>query len=344
MEVNPFLAFASRVKTTTGQWRHKRFNLNLEKVVQSSSTETPSRLEGSSTFTKRVGLDKWLFNRSVLRRFTSLMSAIDRFGGSYKDAMKLSAIVAAYACCNAQRDGKALRYKSNWRERNYTGNDLMERFHSHISQISQDVSDLPIDHSLKPTIITGDSRQELSVLEDDRYDLVVTSPPYLNSFDYSDVYRPELFLGEYVKNNEELRQIRLSTLRSHIQVNWPGDVSFNSALLLQVLDHLNESDSLWDEKIPLMVRAYFDDMWKTFKILKSKIRTNGQIWLVVSTSAYGGVHIPVDFIVADAANQAGFSLGGIHHLRHLRAASQQWKQLKAKAPPLRESLIIMSNG
>jgi hypothetical protein len=64
----------------------------------------------------------------------------------------------------------------------------------------------------------------------------------------------------------------------------------------------------------------------------------------VSTSAYGGVHIPVDFIVADAGHQAGLSLEGIYRLRHLRAAGQQWKQFETKTPPLRESLIIMSKG
>lgn len=344
MEVNPFLAFVSRIKSTTSHWRYKQFYSNLNRVVQSSARGTKSSLEGMSTFTKRDGLDKWLFNRSVLRRFTSLVSAIDIFGGSYKDAMKLSAIVAAYTCCNAQRDGKALRYKSNWRERNYTGKDFMERFRSHISQIAQDISDLPIAHRLKPTILTGDSRQELSALEDDMYDLVVTSPPYLNSFDYSDIYRPELFLGDFVRNNDELRQIRLCTLRSHIQVKWPGEVSFDSTLLFPVLNNLNESENLWDRRIPLMVRAYFDDIFKTFKILKAKIRVNGQVWLVVSTSAYGGVHIPVDFILADAANQAGFSLVGIYHLRQLRTASQQWRRLNSKSMPLRESLIIMSNG
>ena len=74
------------------------------------------------------------------------------------------------------------------------------------------------------------------------------------------------------------------------------------------------------------------------------MRRGGQVWLVVSTSAYGGVHIPVDLIVADAANQAGFDLEGVYKLRHLRAAGQQWKQFKIVAPPLRESLVILSNA
>lgn len=344
IEVNPFLAFTARVKTVAGRWYGKKFRENLGRVVEASSRETCSPLEGFSTFTETDRLSKWLFNRSVLRRFASLIVAIDRLGGTYADAMKLSAIVAAYNCCNAKRDGKALRYKPNWKELEYSGEDLIREFELHALSILQDVLEYPVDQRFKPVIRAGDSREELSALEDDKFDLVVTSPPYLNSFDYSDIYRPELFLGEYVKSNKDLRQIRLATVRSHIQVKWPDDMSFQSTLLNPVLEELDKSDSLWDERIPLMVRAYFDDMWRIFKIIKPKMRTNGQVWLVVSTSAYGGVHIPVDFIIADAAHQAGFSLDGIHRLRHLRAAGQQWKQFETTAPPLRESLIIMSNG
>ncbi len=343
IEVNPFIAFTAQVKTVTGKWHKKQFKRNLNKVIVNSADGSYSDLEGFSTFTEREGLSKWLFNKSVLRRFSSLVSAIEQYGGTYKDAFKLAAIVAAYSCCNAKRDGKALRYKSYWQERRYTCEDLIEQFRYHALNMLQDVVTHPISHKYNSAIMVGDSREELSTLTDDSFDLVVTSPPYLNSFDYSDIYRPELFLGDYIKNNIELKQLRLKTLRSHVQVKWPEEVSFESSLLSPIVDQLNCNEGLWNNRIPVMINAYFDDMWKIFKTMKPKMRTGGEIWLVVSTSCYGGVHIPVDLIIADAANQAGFSLKGVHCLRHLRAAGQQWKHFDTKAPPLRESLIIMSN-
>lgn len=344
IEVNPFLAFTAQTKTITGPWRNKCYFGNLEKVIAASPSGTQSPLEGFSTFTEGNGHDKWLFNIDVLRRFTALQQAIEIHGGTYKKAMKLSAIVAAYKCCNAKRDGKALRYKSNWKDLKYSGDDLFRQFQIHARMIPEDVEEQPINPIFKPRIHVADAREQISTLEDDQFDLVVTSPPYLNSFDYSDVYRPELFLGGFVETNKDLRKIRLATLRSHIQVKWPDVTSFKSTLLDPVLEELNESKGLWDERIPLMVRAYFDDMWKIFKAIRPKMRRGGQVWLVVSTSAYGGVHIPVDLIVADAANQAGFDLEGVYKLRHLRAAGQQWKQFKIVAPPLRESLVILSNA
>jgi hypothetical protein len=70
----------------------------------------------------------------------------------------------------------------------------------------------------------------------------------------------------------------------------------------------------------------------------------GQIWFVVSTSSYAGVHIPVDLIIGELAHELGFNLKGIHCLRYLRTSSQQYHQLKVKNAPLRESLIILEKN
>jgi hypothetical protein len=344
IEVNPFLAFTASVKTIPGRWRASQFVRNLDKVMASDSRGVRSSLEGFSSFTPSEGADKWLFNIGVLRRFEALKQAIRRFGKTYEDAMMLSALVAALSCCNAKRDGKALRYRSRWRERDYSAGDLMKQFVMHSAGVLQDALELPVDPYARPEIRVGDSRAEIPRLDDDQFDLVVTSPPYLNSADYSDVYRPELFLGDWVTNNNELRQLRLSSVRSHIQVKWEEETSFESPLLEPIIEALSNSNSLWDVRLPKMVTAYFDDIWRLFTAMRPKIRVNGEIWIVVSTSSYGGVHIPVDSIIADAACQAGFSLVSSHLLRYLRTAGQQWAKLNVKGPPLRETLLILKNG
>lgn len=91
-----------------------------------------------------------------------------------------------------------------------------------------------------------------------------------------------------------------------------------------------------------MVKAYFDDMWRVFSAVYEKLRRCSQVWIVVSTSAYGGVEIPVDTILADLAVHIGFIVNNIHYLRPLRTSGQQWKQLNAVKAPLRESLLILT--
>lgn len=344
VEVNPFLAFTATTKTMAGLWDSNQFGDILKSVSNSSSGGSYSHLEEYSTFTERDGLDKWLFNKSVLRQFIATMESIQSHGGVYSAALKLAAFAAAYACCNAKRDGKALRYKRDWKEVQYSGENFNRHFQNHALMMLDDVEKYPIQNQLQPNIIVGDSRIVIDKIEDADFDLVITSPPYLNSSDYSDVYRPELFLGNYVRDNIALRKIRLQTLRSHVQIKWPSSTTFESAILTPIVEKLNANEDLWNRQIPIMVKAYFDDLSIVLHSVKARLNVDGQVWMVVSTSAYGGIHIPVDLILADAATMAGFDLVAIHCLRHLRTAGQQWKQLNNKKPPLRESLVIMKKS
>src|SRR5262249_6569124 len=153
----------------------------------------------------------------------------------------------------------------------------------------------------------GDARDKLKQLPSGKYDLLVTSPPYLNSFDYSDVYRPELFAGRFVRNNAELRRIRLKTVRSHIQVAWVPSTTISSPLISPILSRLAERE-LWNQKIPEMVQSYFSDMSVVLREAARVVKPRGRAWIVVSTSAYGGIEIPVDLILADIASRNGWRL------------------------------------
>lgn len=342
IEVNPFLAFTAKAKCIESDWDKSEFTELVDKIIKDSKGGKRSHLESFSTFTKRDDLKKWLFNIDVIRRFSAVIALIKEFSPiKYASNLKLSAIIAAFECCNARRDGKGLRYKKDWEEQNFSSEDFIKKFEYRTSLMLQDVFEEKINSSNKPSIIHGDSRNIIKQLNDKSYDLIITSPPYLNSFDYTDIYRAELFLGEYVKSNEELRNLRKNTLRSHVQVKWDKSISYAPEMLISINKELaDNADKLWNKNIPYMVRAYFEDMREIFKSAYEKLKPGGEVWLVVSTSAYGGVHIPVDFILGEIFGQIGFQLDSIHCLRNLRTSSQQYKELQVDRPPLRESLII----
>ena len=177
--------------------------------------------------------------------------------------------------------------------------------------------------------------------------LCVTSPPYLNSFDYSDVYRPETFLIKSVQSNADLRQIRLASLRSHVQVKWPKPVlnSFGTDYNQTMKRLAAKEGAFWDSRIPQMVQAYFEDMHGVLSSLRVCASKKAKVWLVVSTSAYAGVEIPVDFILAQIGESVGWFLQEIAVLRSLRASGQHASRVPGEdiLPfHLRESLVILS--
>jgi DNA modification methylase len=341
IEVNPFLHFAAKAKCSKPLFRKTNGMATLDRLVNRPPKESASPLEGLSTFTEGPQLEKWIFNRSVLRGFTALWRAVEDTGMLCKP-LHLALLSALMDCSNVRRDGKCVRYTKDWSKRGLNSSDLYTAFGRRSQEVVHDLRHAGFN-ARDLMFVHGDCRQNLVKLEAKSFDLFVTSPPYLNSFDYSDVYRPELFAGGFVQSNAELRRIRLRTIRSHVQVKRSYSDSIESLLLAPILDALPEK--MWSKDIPGMIRSYFADMSLVLQELHRVVRAGGQGWLVVSTSAYGGIEVPVDLILADLAVKNGWKLKGVYVLRQLRAAGQHWAHLdKGAKPPLRESLIVLKKG
>lgn len=343
VEVNPFLAFVARTKLL--QCRPTALEDQLELAVKGARRGRKSKLIGFSTFTKRRGLPKWLFNDEVLQAFeggwNSVTSSLKPT--SAQQLAKLCLIGAAMDVCNAFKDGKCLRYRSDWKKRALGEAEFLSALEARVKTVAEDLKTAPLSE-VNATIVRGDSRRRDIGRS---FRLCVTSPPYLNSFDYTDVYRPELFLGKWVRDMAELRALRLRTVRSHVQVEWKDPVAddFGSHYAESIADLRPHAKALWNGRIPRMIQAYFEDMRDVLKNLRKRAADDASVWVVVSTSAYAGVEIPVDLIIADIACTENWYLREVSVLRYLgRVAGQQWSDLaekKTRGPHLRESLIIL---
>jgi hypothetical protein len=140
-------------------------------------------------------------------------------------------------------------------------------------------------------------------------------------------------------------KIRLKTLRSHVQAKWeaPKENDFGMLYRNCLADIRECAPSLWNSRIPLMIQAYFEDMNAILRGLHQRACDNASVWLVVSTSAYAGVEVPVDLILAEIGQRAGWFLREVGVLRYLRSSSQHVKHVEEKerkSVPLRESVVI----
>lgn len=341
-EVNPFLHFLSETKLINAE--SKEVNASLDVVIAGLRQPLKSRLEGYSTFTRGNRWNRWLFPLPVLRSFEGGWAALAKISPEHVNLLKLALIGAAVDCSNASRDGKCLRYPSNWEQHESSAYDLLRKFSERVGAIADDLDAAPL-RAACACITRGDARVLVGSDLGEKFRLCVTSPPYLNSFDYSDVYRPELFLGRFVDSNAALMDIRLRTVRSHVQANWKAPTRDKfGALYRNCIAELRDATGLWDPRIPKMVQAYFEDMETVLRHLRARALDSASVWIVVSTSAYGGVHIPVDLIIAEIGERTGWLLREVGVLRHLRSSSQHVKHVDdvaRKSVPLRESVVIL---
>lgn len=337
-EINPFMGFVGRTKCTKLNGSVNDYRKELELILSQQPTEIDSPLEGYSTFTSSDDNNgKWLFNKGVIRAYEALYFHISEVEN--RDFFELALISAVMQCCNAKKDGKCLRYLKDWKNLNYNADSLRTCFKGNVLLMITDLEANPLTEKER-IIKQGDTRALLKQTENKSANLVIFSPPYLNSFDYSDIYRPELFLGRFVSDNDDLMKIRKQTLRSHVQCKWDTMEKSDSVWVKDLVDKLEErKGKLWNNSIPQMVSSYFYDMGIVLKESYRIANKGAQLWFVVSTSAYGGIEIPVDLILADIANKQGWELASINALRKLRTSSQCIDDNMQRVK-LRESLII----
>ncbi len=340
IEVNPFTSFLSSAKLKNANL--KELGKHKDRLLSVAGKGAKSNLIGFSTFSRSDGLDKWLFNDDVLNSFEGGWNHTSEISSyNIRKLFRLALITAAMKNCNATRDGKCLRYRLSWKDYNFSKESFLESLSAQLDQMIEDIEQYPLPQSA--SIINADSRKALKDSNQvESFSLCITSPPYLNTFDYTDIYRPELFLGKFVTNRQELYNLRLHTVRSHVQAKWTlptlNDFGF---LYNETISKIKENqENLMHKSIPLMIQAYFEDMYNLLKLLRGKAKKNASLWIVVSNSAYAGIEVPVDLIFGDIGSKAGWYLKEIGVLRHLKKRKTKYS---SNITQLRESVIIFSS-
>ena len=124
----------------------------------------------------------------------------------------------------------------------------------------------------------------------------IFSPPYANCFDPFEVYKVELWVGEFVSSYDDLREKRRKALASNLNADLKREVgtTHRTELLDELLAFLS-GEELWDKRIPRMLDIYFHDMLDLLSSLYSRTESNGFCVIVVGNSAYGKLAIPLTY-------------------------------------------------
>lgn len=134
------------------------------------------------------------------------------------------------------------------------------------------------------------------------FDLVVTSPPYINAFDYVRSLRLEniwLNLGtEESLRLSKIKHIGTESIKSSIIIN---DNVCNQTLK-DILIEINKSDP----KRGKVVQKYFNDMKQNIEQVYSHLKTDGHYVIVVGDSKIRGIEVRTHELLEEIANSVGF--------------------------------------
>ena len=336
IEVNPYLSDLIEAKLTPvdGQSVATR----LAEVLAAPNMVDPTVLyAGAPATLVEPGIKgRYLFSHDLAARIASLLDAITHIPeDSLQRFFRVMLGSAAIEVCNATVSGKGRRYRRNWQLRRSTASELDQHFVRGVKAAVYDSVRYASRRTLCFTLIRGNALRELRTVKD--IDFAIFSPPYPNSFDYTDVYNIELWVLRYLKSPQQNTKLRHQTLRSHVQVKRDMTGPRPTAVVEKAIEQLRLLPKLWNPWIPDMIAAYFADLNVVMKELRRMLPDNGRVYVVIGDSKYSGIHIPVIEGFATAVSEFGYQVLDIEALASKRTSPQQGGRKE-----LTESLITLA--
>jgi hypothetical protein len=203
-------------------------------------------------------------------------------------------------------------------------------------------------------LILGDSRN-LKNVKPNSIDLLITSPPYLNNFDYADRTRLEMyFFGHANTWGEITRKVRDNLIiAATTQVSKEKfereflnkDIQLAVPSLYEILvDKIHKLSKIKLEKggkknYDYMVAGYFNDIFATLQQLAGVMKKgSASIWVLGDSAPYG-IHIPTEEYIGEMALGLGFKN---YETEIIRKRGDKWANNPQRhSVPLKESILTI---
>lgn len=335
-EVNPFSVFLAECKLDNYTRKQiETFKCAYEEILESNHME----LQKYSL--PKLSISAKVFSDEIEEYFMSVKEVIStKYGsdGKVQNLLKLGWLACIEPLCNYRKAGNGLKIRKYVKPRIVTREDARIMLLGEYQNIYIDL--MKKNGESDAVIVNGSCLDMKDKVKDGSVEGIIFSPPYANCFDYTEIYKLELWFGDFVSEYSDLKNLRKNSLHSHLNSDLNTEADPESDLLKGLLKKLQEKE-LWDKKIPKMLQLYYDDMFRVIDECYRVLDEKGFCCMVVGNSAYGGVIFPADLILAEYARRIGFTVDKIEVDRYIITSSQQYDITKETGKYLRESVVCL---
>lgn len=176
----------------------------------------------------------------------------------------------------------------------------------------------------KVNIYLSDSRY-LEIPE--KYDLVITSPPYPNRISYIRELRPYMYWLKFLSTGEEAGELDwkaiggtwgCATSKLHI---WEQVTPILPERLINVCNRIEQGDDKNGKTMALYVKKFFDDMYLHLSNLRDHLNNNARINYILGNSSFYGNYVETDLIIEEILNTLGYKDVKSHIIRKRNSKS-----------------------
>jgi hypothetical protein len=341
IEVNPYLSDLIKAKLSVydADMLASDFGQVVKHALKDKGNPDALFKNAPQTFLEPGLENRWLFDRRIASRLSAWLTAIDSLAApKHRRLFRVLLGGVLVDLSNVVVSGKGRRYRRGWETKDRNPALADDLFCSAAKRAIVEIHSYAKRPCATYTAFCGDSRVVLQRAIS--CDLVVSSPPYPNSFDYTDVYNVELWTLGYLKRPESNRKLRTSTLCSHVQISraFPRPPAGSKRLTRVLKGLISRRADLWDHRIPEMIGGYFRDLGSLINSIRKSLAERGQVWMVVGDSRYSDVQVETAIILSDLLRSSGWRVDHLEDYRSMRSSPQQGGR-----PELSETLIIFSN-
>lgn len=331
VEINPLMHYINNVKLSSWDIDPNHLVKIYEQLDYSHLAAYPEFLKTNKQF-----------DPSILDSLRKIKGAIEKIA---RDADKLREVDLLWvAFCSILIDSSNLKRSPclGYAKKNNDADTPYRLFGQKIQQIVEDLRVL--QHQYRKNIKTKAHIELANSLEydySDKYDLVITSPPYMNGMDYVINYKIEMAWLGFAENQKSLKQLKNSMVvcdnvsrnliaeHEYLYTNhWIENVK-------KSIEHrIMQRGAYRRVDMPRIVHKYFDDMYKVFQRVVPALQPNGRFILVVGDSLIADTYIPTDLFLAKIGEDLGLKIESIAKARDRRSG-------QIRSYKLRETIITL---
>jgi hypothetical protein len=337
VELNPLLEYIADVKLNTWAVRPSQ----LLKIYHRLRTDV---LASEPRFLK----SERHFSPQVLTNLKRIKGGLDSFVPKTDEQTRIKQLLnVAFASilidCSKLKRTPCLGY---WKAKTVDDNAPFVLFNKKVLEMVEDLKLLQSEYkeslSIRSEVVCANS---MTYEYGDKYDLVITSPPYMNGLDYVMNYKIEMAWLGFITSHKEAKAIkddmvvcdnvskgliREFSKSQYYSNSWLDEIIETISRNIQTRETYRRSD------MPFIVRKYFDDMNKVMGKVSKALKSDGRFILVVGDSLIADTYVPTDLILAKIGTEHGLDIESIELARNRRSGQVRDYRLRETVVTLRK--------
>ena len=310
LEINPFLVWFSSVK-----FRH----FSPATIEKTSSLGAVISVASSSTSSPAVdpppihNIERWWNDRELnfLCRLKACILDTSEEGSDERDLLHVAFCRVVITLSNAAFNHQSMSFRDVVKSPQLfeIERDNADVFRKELSFVLNGAADNP---RIEPNVVTGDARQPSRFLKD-KFDMLITSPPYPNRMSYIRELRPYMYWLGFLTNGRDAGEYDWQAIggtwgiaTSRLAEWQPSGKTFVPTMLKKSLSGISDQKNDNGQLLANYVAKYFEDMWNHLSDIGSLLNEDSEVHYIVGNSTFYGTLLPVENIFRAMLQEVGF--------------------------------------